>query len=168
MSVSSSVVNSYIFIFSFVVTPLLFSPLCVGLFWGVVLYVFRVESSKLLLVQFMSSFNSFVLSLFYSLDAAYEFAWFCMCVCVCVCFCRCIMFGIIFIVPFEQYKLSNLVLFFTHFKLILNWSGRVHFAGSWFKLFVCCCRAVFLSVCFCVWLSLVCICDVRIFCRLFK
>lgn len=80
------------------------------------------------------------------------------CVFVCV-FVGCIMFGIVFIVLFEQYTLSNLCFTFLLISSLFKTQVDVHFAGLWFKLFVFVYpRGTFVCV------SLVCICDVRIFC----
>lgn len=80
----------------------------------------------------------------------------CVFVCVSV---GCIMFGIVFIVLFEQYTLSNLCFTFLLISSLFKTQVDVHFAGLWFKLFVFVYpRGTFVCV------SLVCICDVRIFC----
>lgn len=86
----------------------------------------------------------------------------CMYVCVCVLLCRRIMFGIIFIVPFEWYKLSNLFLFFYSFEAYfkLKWTYTLLVYGLNFSFAVV---ARYFCLCVCVCVSLVCICDVRIF-----
>lgn len=164
-SVSRQVLWIHTFLFSLLSCPVLQPPPihwpCGG--WGRTdaqnraLYVFRVESSKLLLAQFMSSFNGRFLSLSLARSLMLRMILYeCVFVCVSV---GCIMFGIVFIVLFEQYTLSNLCFTFLLISSLFKTQVDVHFAGLWFKLFVFVYpRGAFVCV------SLVCICDVRIFC----
>lgn len=152
-SVSRQVLWIHTFLFSLLSCPVLQPPPihwpCGG--WGRTdaqnraLYVFRVESSKLLLVQFMSSFNGRFLSLSLARSLMLRMILY-ECVFVCV-FVGCIMFGIVSLYYSSSTRSRICVSLFYSFQayLKLKWTYTLLVYGSNFLyLFT---LAVLLSVC---------------------